>query len=326
MKGTVALFHQEVPAGAPPDEADVLSEVAAVRTALETSGWRTVAVSLGLDLERAAGALRRQDPRVVFNLVETVAGDGRLIHLGTALLDHLRLPYTGCPTAAMFLTSGKVWGKRVLQAEGIPTPPFAVPGDEAAMTHLVGRTCVLKAEWEHASIGLDPGALLTPGSAGELADRLTERQRTFGIPLFAEGYVEGREFNLSLLAGEVLPPAEIRFEGFPEGQPKMVDYRAKWNEESAEYRHTVRTFEFPAADGPLLAELAGIARHCWQAFGLRGYARVDFRVDSRGRPWVLEVNANPCISPDGGFVAAASRAGLDLSAVTSRILADVPGL
>ncbi|HNX98398.1 MAG TPA: hypothetical protein PKK12_12025 [Candidatus Aminicenantes bacterium] len=127
MKGTVALFHQEVPAGAPPDEADVLCEVSAVRAALETSGWRTVAVPLGLDLERAAGALRRQDPRVVFNLVETVAGDGRLIHLGTALLDHLRLPYTGCPTAAMFLTSGKVWGKRVLRAEGIPTPATKPP-------------------------------------------------------------------------------------------------------------------------------------------------------------------------------------------------------
>jgi len=147
-----------------------------------------------------------------------------------------------------------------------------------------------------------------------------------GIPLFAEGYVEGREFNLSLLAGEVLPPAEIRFEGFPAGQPKMVDYRAKWDEESAEYRHTVRSFAFSPADAPLLEELAAIARRCWQAFGLRGYARVDFRVDPRGHPWVLEVNTNPCISPDGGFVAAASRAGLDLPALVGRILADVPGI
>ncbi len=322
MKGTVVILHQQVPPGAPPDETDVLVEAAAVRSALETLGWRVVVVPLGLDLSQAAEELRQEKPAVVFNLVETIGGDGRLIHLGTSLLDHLRIPYTGCPTPAMFLTSGKVWGKRVLRAEGIPTPPWAIPGDDAALEALTGHPCIIKAEWEHASIGLDAGAVLTPQTPGELARRLGERQSRQGIPLFAEAFVAGREFNLSLLAGEVLPPAEIRFLDFPAGAPQMVDYRAKWDEQSPEYHQTVRSFDFSTSDSALLAELAGVARRCWQAFGLRGYGRVDFRVDERGRPWVLEVNTNPCISPDGGFVAAAQRAGLDLPEVVARILAD----
>jgi D-alanine-D-alanine ligase len=59
---------------------------------------------------------------------------------------------------------------------------------------------------------------------------------------------------------------------------------------------------------------------CWRLFGLGGYARVDFRVDSSGRPWILEINANPCLSPDAGFLAAAGRAGLDATRVVERIV------
>jgi D-alanine-D-alanine ligase len=76
------------------------------------------------------------------------------------------------------------------------------------------------------------------------------------------------------------------------------------------------------ADCKLLAELIRTAQRCWQVLGLRGYARVDFRVDEHNRPWVLEVNANPCLSPDAGFVAAANRAGLSFVQIIERLLAD----
>src|SRR5690606_30659415 len=82
--------------------------------------------------------------------------------------------------------------------------------------------------------------------------------------------------------------------------------------------------DLPAADAPLLRQLSQIAKACWALFDLSGYARVDFRVDANGRPWVLEVNTNPCISPDGGFFAAASRAGLSLQDLLRRIIADMP--
>ena len=71
-----------------------------------------------------------------------------------------------------------------------------------------------------------------------------------------------------------------------------------------------------------MACLVTVSRECWTAFELKGYARVDFRVDADGRPWVLEINTNPCISPDAGFMAAADRAGLSLQDVIRRILAE----
>jgi D-alanine-D-alanine ligase len=162
-----------------------------------------------------------------------------------------------------------------------------------------------------------------------LRERLSSRQQNIGRPCFAERYVEGRELNVSLLAGprgpNVLPPAEILFCGFPANTARLVDYRAKWDPDSLEYQNTPRRFRFPAADQPLLEELVRLTRSCWYLFGLRGYARVDFRVDPRGKPWILEVNANPCLSPDAGFAAALGEAGLSFQEGIERILADAVG-
>jgi D-alanine-D-alanine ligase len=99
-----------------------------------------------------------------------------------------------------------------------------------------------------------------------------------------------------------------------------VGHRAKWEADSFEFHHTPRRFDFPPGDEELLARLQHLATACWRLFGLRGYARVDFRVDRQGRPWILEVNANPCLSPDAGFIAAADRAGLSFEAMIQRIL------
>ena len=108
----------------------------------------------------------------------------------------------------------------------------------------------------------------------------------------------------------------------PVGKPRMVGYRAKWVEGSFEYGNTPRRFEFPPEDAGLLRSLVSLSRECWRVFDLRGYARVDFRVDASGRPWVLEINTNPCISPDAGFMAAAERDGLSIEDVVRRIVAD----
>ena len=104
--------------------------------------------------------------------------------------------------------------------------------------------------------------------------------------------------------------AEIEFLEFAPGAPRIVDYAAKWDPASHAYHHTPRRYEFPPTDEALLGELRTLALRCWEVFGLAGYARVDFRVDEAGRPWVLEVNTNPCLSADAGFMAAAHQAGL----------------
>ncbi len=324
----VVILHDDLPPTARPDELDVLVQAQAVGEALTRLGHTAGTLSCPLDLPTVAAELQRRRPDRVFNIVESVGGRGRLIHLAPALLDALGLPYTGASTTPMFVTSNKVLAKRVFQSAGIPTPPWIELGGGPAALPAPGRY-IIKSVWEEASLGLEDDSIIAATDAAAVRDAIAVRVDRLGGEAFAEAFIAGREFNLSVLAGddgpEVLPPAEIHFVDYAPDRPRLVGYRAKWDPASFEYHHTPRSFEFPATDRPLLDELRRLARACWELLGLRGYARVDFRVDTDGRPWVLEVNANPCLSPDAGFPAAAQQGGVSFDQVIARILADVPG-
>ena len=325
----VSLLHNSVDAGDGPDRRDVLVQVDAVGAALRRLGHRVEALACDLDLARLRRVLERASPDAVFNLVESLDGRDRLIALVPALVESLGLPLTGVPSLGLSLSTGKLASKRALGRAGIPVPPClgcrprdpAFPGepDEG----FAGRILV-KSVWEHGSPGIDDATVLDGGRG--LAAALERLTAVFGGACFAEPYVEGREFNLSLLASpagpEVLPPAEIRFVDFPPGKPRIVGFPAKWIPESFEYRKTPRSFDFEDGDGPLLARLEELAVASWEALDLAGYARVDFRVDEDGRPFVLEVNANPCLSPDAGFAAALERGGIAFDAAVERLLDD----
>ncbi|HOD70201.1 MAG TPA: D-alanine--D-alanine ligase [Deltaproteobacteria bacterium] len=325
MAETVLITHNPVGEHASEDEKDVLVQAFHVAEALEQLGYQTRILPFDHRSRGWAQTLQSLKPLCIFNLVESLDGDGRLIHLACSLLDHLGISYTGAPAEAMFLTSNKVLAKRWMHLAGVPTPEWIIPGrDEECICPFPGEY-IIKAIWEEASIGIDQASVVRASTKKDLLARVSERSLGTGRQCFAERFIDGREFNLSILAGsdgpQVLPPAEIVF-SFPPGKRKIVDYRAKWDESSFEYQATVRSFDFPPADAPLLSRLTDSALACWRLFELRGYARVDFRVDEQGGPWVLEINANPCISPDSGFVAAAERAGIPFRELVGRIVAD----
>jgi D-alanine-D-alanine ligase len=307
----------------------VLHEASVVASSLRELGWEPVELDLTPDLDRAARELAEAAPAIVFNLVESVEGRGRYIVLAQTLLGTLGIPFTGAGLEAMIHSTSKPAAKRLLGLGGVRTPAW-MPAETALLTPpRFSPSWIVKNAWEHASIGLDDASVVADADA--LRRAIGRRAASEGLEnLFIEEFVDGREFNLSVLGRrgaepDVLPPAEIRFVDFPDGKPRMVGYKAKWDERSREFSHTPRTFEFPPTDTALLAELAAISRRCWSLFGLRGHARVDFRVDGHGVPWVLEVNANPCISPDAGFAAAAARAGLSMRDTVARIVADTLG-
>jgi D-alanine-D-alanine ligase len=319
----VLIIHDRLSSDARADERDVLDQVDAVSRGLAAHGHEADLLPVGLDLDTFVTEVRSRSPDLVFNLVESLGGQGRLIHLPLAVLDGLGVPYTGASTDAMFLTSHKVLAKERLAADDLPTPPWF---DEAALAGgaEVPVVTIVKSTWEHGSVGLDEDSVQEGRSATDLLSEIDRRRAVFGGSGFAEAYIEGREFNLALLDSpegvEVLPPAEIVFEGYGPGKRRVVGYRAKWDVGAYEYHHTPRRFSFPPADTELLDELRSLARRAWDVFRLRGHARVDFRVDGDGRPWILEVNANPCISRDAGFAAAVAAAGLQLDDAIARIL------
>ena len=307
----IVILHSDIYADATEDELDCLEQAEAISEALHLLDYEPILLPFVLDLNQTIKKLKALKPYAVFNIVESINGKGSLIHLATALLDYLQIPYTGCHTDAMFLTSNKPLAKKIMQHANIVTPAW-VTQEGFCSQSTPANVYLIKSSWEHASIGLDENSLIRYTNQENLMEEMNRRKEKLGGSCYAEAYIDGREFNIALISGMsgvmVLPAAEMLFRDYAPNKPKLVDYKAKWVADSFEYNNTIRKFDFHENDADLISALREIALRCWDLFGLRGYARVDFRVDNQGIPFVLEINANPCLSPDAGFAAALEQA------------------
>lgn len=307
---------------------DVFDQLDAIEVVLRDDGVETERLPVGLDLAAAKRVLAGGYDYVV-NLVESLDGSDRLQTLFAMALEDWGVPHTGSGSRALFLSNHKILSKRLFFDRGIPAPDgvWLAPGGRAvavpAAAEPAGRWIVKPLE-SHASLFMDDDAVASFATLEEIGSRLSALQARHAMPFFAERFIEGREFNLSLVEDRdavlALPAAEIEFVDFPDGKPKIVGYAAKWDEESPEYRNTRRAFGTLADAPDLERELRRLALLAWDAFDLAGYARVDFRVDEAGRPFVLEVNANPCLAPDAGLAAAAVEAGWDYRELCRKIV------
>jgi D-alanine-D-alanine ligase len=258
--------------------------------------------------------LRSIGPDVVLNLVEEVPEGLAHLHLVTSLLDRMGLRYTGARTKPLAALGDKRAMKAAIIAAGLPTAATVetAPAD---------ARFIVKSATEHASLGLDRMSVVQGADA---ARRLMERKANeLGGEWFAEVYIEGREFDVSMLEIDrdvrALPIAEIHFVAHEDGRPRIFNYASKWNEGSDEFESTPRAF--PARETPLFNELERIALGAWATFGITGCAHVDFRVDAQGRPFVLEVNANPCLTSDAGYCLSAAEVGITQADIVAAMLA-----
>ncbi len=322
---TVLIYHSPIESNASADELDVLKEVRFVTQGLRALGYQVLKKAFSENHEQLKDELEEVNPLFVYNLVETIRGDGRLISIAPLLFEHFRVPFSGCNSDAIYLTSNKLLAKRIMALAGIPTPLHFSPGDHLNTELSAGKYFLIKSIWEHASFGMDEH-MLRIYEGGELPIFFESLNQDV-IDCYAEQYVEGREFNVSMIGGpdgpEILPVAEIEFRNYPINKLKIVGYRAKWDEQSFEYKNTCRVFRERKSDLAIFAKIREVSMQCWNTFGLSGYARVDFRIDNENKPWVLEVNTNPCISPDSGFIAATQQAHMETKEVIERIIYDV---
>jgi len=326
----VAIVHNSVSeAEDDPSLRDVLDQAEFVRRTLAEAGYVCRCFALESDLRESVRRLRTFKPDRIFNLVESVSGRASLHPCAAALWELLGIPHTGSSSLALALTTDKAMAKSLLTARGLPTPEWNLcRAGETVLRDEVPAPWIVKPSREDASIGIDEDSVVRTPEA--LAPRVQALQQRFPHQaVLIEHFVEGREFNISLLGAPtgplVLPPAEMLFCDYPPGKERVVGFRAKWDQGAFEYSHTRRRFDFPTADADLLERLRELATACWHVFRLRGYARVDFRVDAAGNPFILEVNANPCLAPDGGFVAAVAQAGISPQRMLEMILEDVVG-
>ena len=315
----VLIVHSDIPADAPPDEQDTLRQAAAIETALTRRGHEAVCAPFVPTEADMRALVVRENPDVVFNLVETVWGKCLYGPLAPAILASIGVPYTGADAAVMAACGDKVLTKRLLEAARLPTPAWS----EAPHWHGVdeGRW-IVKSVTEDASLGLDDAAVVSGKEA--VVARAQECAARYGGRWFAERYIHGREFNVAIIEREgepfLLPIGEIVFERWDAEKPRIVGYAAKWQETTAEYRDTTRTYGWHERDRGLKQVLEQVSRDCWTLFGLTGYARVDCRVDSQDRPLILEVNPNPCLEPDAGMPASCAEAGIPYDALIEGIV------
>ena len=320
-------------------EAGVLAEVEAVSRALDKLRipHRVVGVR---EFEELPGVLSASDEPVVFNLVEGFWTDPSRATLVPPVVRSFGKACTGNDTPGLLLSLDKWQSKTLLAAAGIPTPKGLIvpPGESIPTRELFEGPYIVKPVQTDASEGIDKTSIVP--TRGKALRQVVERiHQQMAQPALIEQFIDGRELNISVIpqvgrasplardsrAGptrsgvsrrgdlQVLPLAEIDFSAFDAGRPRIVGYEAKWLEDSFEYHHTPRIIPAPLPKrlAERIRELAAVS--C-RALSCGEYCRVDFRLDKANRPYVLEVNANPDISPDAGFAAALDAAGLTYQA------------
>jgi D-alanine-D-alanine ligase len=173
---------------------------------------------------------------------------------------------------------------------------------------------IVKPNSEDASLGIYPDSVVRDEEA--LRRQVRRCLANYKQPVLVEAFIDGREFNVSVMengAATPLPVSEIDFSAMPKDMPRVLGYEAKWFEDHPLYQKTPPVCPAPV-DDDVRANLQGLAAAAFRTMGCRDYARVDFRMDAKGRPFILEVNPNPDISTNAGYARALKAAGIEYPA------------
>lgn len=296
------------------------AEARAVRKALTELGHKVRLQPLADDIVPAAEELRKFGTELVFNLCEGFWGNSRLELHVAALFDLLGLAYTGAPPLCLGLSQDKVRTKDLLVRHGLPTPKYILVkmGEQFPKTRDLAYPLIVKPRFEDASLGITSESIVE--TEPTLKKRIKYVHDTYRQGALVEEFIEGRELNVAVLGNgpfELLPVSEIRFQ--PGLKHTIVSYDGKWIEDSAEYARTE-----PVCPAPLKAKdeilVKDVALRAYKLLECRDYARIDLRLRD-GVPHILEVNANPDISPGAGLARSARVGGVPYIRLIERIAA-----
>lgn len=311
----VALLFDGISAlGKTPDLA-ILETVEAVERALADDAHVVVRVAVSPD-GRWVERVRRGKFDLAFNLCEGVDGAGAMESPVVGALELMALPYTGSGSWTTAFCLRKHAVNALLGALDLAVPPWAIARAGSPLPTGVGFPAICKPAAEDASIGIEQRSVVR--SAAELEARV-EAMHERWPEVLVQRYVDGREVNVGIVGDTVLPIAEIDFGAMPESLWRIVSYRSKWEDGCDEDLGAAPLCPAPLADD-LREALAASALAAWRAVGGEGYGRVDCRIDADGRPWILEVNANPDISPGAGLARMARVAGLPYAELIRRVV------
>jgi len=299
----------------------VREEVGAIEESLRSGGYRPYVFAIENYSRDLIRTLTEISPRFVFNLCEEINGKCELEMCVAGLLELMGIPYTGSDPYVLGLALNKYHVKQILRAAGIPTARgyLRYPGQDLTIPRGTRFPVIVKPSRQDASLGINSNSVCY--APEQLEKQILYIHEVYGQEALVEEYLDGREFNVSVMGDrnpEILAVSEINFSGLPDDEPRIVSYRAKWDEDSSVFNSTVPVCPAPISKR-LENRIRNIAIRSYQCIGCRDYARIDMRSDARGRIYVLEVNPNPDISPKAGFARAARAAGYSYSEMVLRI-------
>jgi D-alanine-D-alanine ligase len=300
-------------------ELEITEVVQPVQKALDELGHITQLVPLTPPLEQVREKLASLDVDVVFNLFEGFDGYPQAEAQVAYLLEKLKIPYTGCPGPALELGLNKPRAKVVLETAGIWTPKFQILDPHNLSAFKLDYPCIVKPFSEDASHGLSENSVVY--DIAGLERQVREVSRVFGGKALVEEFLEGREFNTTVMGnGTLKVPAisEIVYT-LPPDKPRVLTFDAKWRENTLYYQNTEAVCPAAISESEK-RKISRIARSAFRLFGCRGYARVDFRQDTSGNLKVLEVNPNPDLTPGSGAARQAAAAGMTYAQFVEKVL------
>lgn len=273
------------------------------------------------DISGFISELNRISPNVILNFVEAVEGISDYESYVAGIYDLMEYSYTGSGPLSLSNSLNKSRAKNIFQSFGIRTPDFITVGNETADDILkdfqLDFPVILKLNSEDASIGISENSVVY--NKDSLKKHLNYLFDTYSQDIIIEEYISGRELNVSILGSNVLPFSEISFDNIDKDLPEIVTYEAKWSPESSYYKGTSPIC--PAEISESLAKrISGMAVNASNSLGCRDYVRVDFRISNSNVPYVIEVNPNPDISLDSGFVRSAASAGISYGSLLKEIV------
>jgi D-alanine-D-alanine ligase len=293
---------------------EIIEVAYAIKTGLEAHGYRIELVDLK-PMEIAS--LKKFD--WVFNLVETINGYPLADFEVTEQLELFGIPFTGSTSKTLKTCLNKSITKVELANNNIPTPDFVVVEPGYSHPPALKFPVIVKPIQEDGCVGINKDSQVWNDQ--DLEKQIRHVHEVYQQAALVEEFIEGRDITASILGnGEdaaVLPLSEIIYTN--RSGPRHLTFDSNWVSESSEFASS--NSQCPSLlDLKVEKRIKELALQSFHVMGCRDYTRVDFRLCNE-MPFVLEVNPNPCINPDGaGFVNSARIAGYSYSDLVSRIL------
>ncbi|MBK9098678.1 MAG: ATP-grasp domain-containing protein [bacterium] len=291
-------------------ENNFVNELKKVEQSLSKRFTEIKSLAIDRDVQKTINNINAFNPDVIYNFVESVEGISTYESYIAGLFELLGYEITGCSPITLGNCLNKARTKAILNSRDILTPEYRTLKKTKRFTEKeikLRYPLILKLMNEDASIGISEFSVVK--NYTELRKQFSFLVETYNQDIILEEYIQGRELNVAILGGRVLPISEINFEGLPEEFPNIVTYDGKWTEGSVYYNHTkpVCPAELPER---LRKKIYMTALASYDAMNCRDYARVDIRLSNNDEPYVIEVNPNPDISSDSGFARAAAADGI----------------